>query len=324
MARTTPEGQTRYDYTAAGQLASVAQHLPLGENQWSREAEQALTFAYDALGRVTRGAGEQGGLAWEYDALGNRTSVTLPDGRELKQFYYGSGHLLSIALDKLPVSDFTRDTLHREMSRTQGLLTTRSEYDRLGRLHRRDVFTGNAQRPAPRRWSRRWDYDYRNNLVREERDDNPFSWYRWQYDSAGRLLVQDGTLPGQEQWRWDAAGNPLDRSAAAAVTHNRVTQLNGIRWRYDIHGRTVEKDNGQTRWHYRYDGEHRLTEVISQPRDRNKPQVQVSFRYDPLGRRISKTRGQLLRGKPAGKPRPSPGLSGKGSVCCRKCTGMCR
>jgi len=53
-------------------------------------------------------------------------------------------------------------------------------------------------------------------------------------------------------------------------------QLNGIRWQYDVHGRTVEKDNGQTRWHYRYDGEHRLTEVISQPRDRNKPQVQVS------------------------------------------------
>ena len=120
-------------------------------------------FEYDALGRVTRETGEHGELAWEYDALGNRTSVTLPDGRELKQFYYGSGHLLSIALDKLSVSDFTRDELHRETSRTQGLLTTRSEYDRLGRLHRRDVFTGNAQRPSPRRWSRRWDYDYRNN-----------------------------------------------------------------------------------------------------------------------------------------------------------------
>ncbi|ELJ5856503.1 RHS domain-containing protein, partial [Enterobacter kobei] len=82
----------------------------------------------------------------------------------------------------------------------------------------------------------------------------------------------------------------------------RLTQLNGIRWRYDIHGRTVEKDNGQTRWHYRYDGEHRLTEVISQPRDRNKPQTQVNFRYDPLGRRISKTRRQMLGGQPTGKP----------------------
>nr|WP_241186096.1 hypothetical protein [Enterobacter asburiae] len=52
--------------------------------------------------------------------------------------------------------------------------------------------------------------------MREERDDNPFSWYRWQYDSAGRLLVQDGTLPGQEQWRWDAAGNPLEGAAETA------------------------------------------------------------------------------------------------------------
>ncbi|KYJ77456.1 hypothetical protein AT292_21620 [Enterobacter cloacae] len=101
--------------------------------------------------------------------------------------------------------------------------------------------------------------------------------------------------------RWDTTGNPLEGSAEK-VTHNRLTQLNGIRWRYDIHGRTVEKDNGQTRWHYRYDGEHRLTEVISQPRDRNRPQTQVSFRYDPLGRRISKTRRQMVGGQPTGNP----------------------
>ena len=187
------------------------------------------------------------------------------------------------------MTDFTRDALHRETGRTQGLLTSRSEYDRLGRLHRRDVFTGGAHRPAPVRWSRRWDYDYRNNLIREERDDNPFSWHRWQYDGAGRLLTQDGTLPGQEQWRWDGAGNPLDGQAAEAVAHNRVTGLNGIRWRYDVHGRTTEKDDGHTRWRYRYDGEHRLTEVISRPRDRNRPQTRVSFRYDTLGRRIAKT-----------------------------------
>ena len=133
----------------------------------------------------------------------------------------------------MPVSDFTRDELHRGVSRTQGLLTSRTEYDRLGRIRQRDVFSGSAQRPAPRRWSRRWEYDWRNNLVREERDDNPFSWHRW---------------------------------------------------RYDVHGRTTEKESAQVRWRYRYDAEHRLTEVISQPKDRNRPQVEVSFRYDPLGR----------------------------------------
>ncbi|MFZ4835076.1 RHS repeat-associated core domain-containing protein [Rouxiella sp. Mn2063] len=301
VARTTPEGQTRYHYTAAGQLARLALHPAISDDVWSREAEQEITFEYDALGRVIGEQGEQGALAWTYDALGNRTSVQLPDGRQVKQLYYGSGHLLSIALDSLPISDFTRDALHRETSRTQGTLTLRSEYDRLGRLRRRDVFNGNSQRPAPRRWSRRWDYDYANNLIREERDDNPFHWHRWQYDSAGRLLAQDGTLPGQEQWRWDAAGNPLEETDSLAVRHNRVTQLNGICWRYDIHGRTIEKDNGQTRWHYRYDGEHRLTDVISHPRERNKPQVQVSFRYDPLGRRISKTRSQTLNGQPQGR-----------------------
>ncbi|MCW1834855.1 hypothetical protein OLZ33_23170, partial [Pantoea ananatis] len=65
--------------------------------------------------------------------------------------------------------------------------------------------------------------------------------------------------------------------------------------------RTTEKDDGQTRWRYRYDGEHRLTDVTSEPRDRNKPRTKVSFRYDPLGRRISKTRQQLLQGRPSGK-----------------------
>lgn len=113
-------------------------------------------------------------------------------------------------------------------------------------------------------------------------------------------MSQDGAQPGNEQWRWDSAGNPLDRHSAAHVMHNRVTGLNGIRWQYDIHGRTTEKDDGHTRWRYRYDGEHRLTDVISEPRDRNKPRTKVSFRYDPLGRRISKTSQQLLQGRPSG------------------------
>ena len=40
--------------------------------------------------------------------------------------------------------------------------------------------------------------------------------------------------------------------------------------------------------------------MISEPSDRNKPRTKVSIRYDPLGRRISKTSQQLLQGRPSG------------------------
>ena len=112
-------------------------------------------------------------------------------------------------------------------------------------------------------------------------------------------MSQDGAQPGYEQWRWDGAGNQLDRHTATHVVHNRVTGLHGIRWQYDIHGLTTERDEGHTRWHYRYYGKHRLTKVSSEPRDPNKTLTKVSFRYDPLGRRISKTSQPLLLGRPS-------------------------
>jgi uncharacterized protein RhaS with RHS repeats len=59
------------------------------------------------------------------------------------------------------------------------------------------------------------------------------------------------------------------------------------------------RDEGHTRWHYRYYGKHRLTKVSSEPRDPNKTLTKVSFRYDPLGRRISKTSQPLLLGRPS-------------------------
>jgi len=54
--------------------------------------------------------------------------------------------------------------------------------------------------------------------------------------------------------------------------HNCVTELYGIRWQYDVHGRAVEKDGGQT-----------------------------CYRYDPRGRRISKISQQLSQGRLSGK-----------------------
>lgn len=53
---------------------------------------------------------------------GQPTDITLPDGQHLTHLYYGSGHLLQTALDGLTVSEYERDSLHRQIMRTQGSL----------------------------------------------------------------------------------------------------------------------------------------------------------------------------------------------------------
>ncbi|MFD2885119.1 hypothetical protein ACFS4T_34155 [Pseudomonas lini] len=78
-----------------------------------------------------------GNLHYHYDELGNLIQTQLPDGRWINRLYYGSGHLHQINLDGQVISDFERDRLHREVLRTQGQISTRSEYDRSGRLRAR-------------------------------------------------------------------------------------------------------------------------------------------------------------------------------------------
>ena len=81
--------------------------------------------------------GTEGGVRderQERDALGNPTDITLPDGQHLSHLYYGSGHLLQTALDGITVSEYERDSLHRQVMRTQGALATFSGYNADNRL----------------------------------------------------------------------------------------------------------------------------------------------------------------------------------------------
>lgn len=302
MSKQTPDGETRYRYSPLGQLLHAASYRG---NAWHDEptaAQNEVSFDYDLLGRVTREQGANGTLRYDYDPMGNRTQTTLPDGRTLRALYYGSGHLLQLALDDITLSEFERDNLHRELSRTQGRLTSRVHYDRLGRKDRREIFNDNRQRPAPASSSRQWSYDYQNNLTREEHNANPFSYQRYQYDATGRLLSRDGTLPDTERYRYDPASNLLDEGQFRQ-RHNRVLHYQGIDYRYDVFGRTVEKRKGHYRWQYLYDADHRLCEVVRYSQHRSEAQQHVQFHYDPLGRRTQKRvwhQSQDLR-QPAGK-----------------------
>jgi YD repeat-containing protein len=115
-----------------------------------------LAFAYDPAGQLlsesqTLSDGDTRILEHQYDILGNRIGTRLPDNRQLHWMFYGSGHLHQINLEiegkNQTVCEIERDALHREVSRTQGSLISRYDYDPMGRFAHHQVArqTSNAE-----------------------------------------------------------------------------------------------------------------------------------------------------------------------------------
>jgi len=254
----------------------------------------AVTFiGNDARGQLLIEQSAAGGLNYHYDELGNLIQTQLPDGRWLNRLYYGSGHLHQINLDGRVISDFERDRLHREVLRTQGQITTRSEYDRSGRLRSRIRRPSGQPTQLPAAQQKHFDYDPADNLIgRLERDREKHRDQRQllHYDATGRIIASQDSLHGQrETFAYDAAANLLDgpQASAGLVVHNKLMTYQDKRYRYDGFGRMIEKRSAlRGVQHFAYDAEHRLIEVRSQKDGR---ETVVKMTYDPLGRRIVKT-----------------------------------
>ncbi|MFL1543487.1 RHS repeat-associated core domain-containing protein [Pseudomonas sp. O39] len=281
VAKTTDDGRTEYSYDAVDQLTAVT-FTDLQGNA------QALGFAYDAVGQLLAEQSAGGKLQHHYDELGNLIQTQLPDGRWLNRLYYGSGHLHQINLDGQVISDFERDRLHREVLRTQGQLSTRSEYDRSGRLRSRQRRLNSQPSLMPAATQKQFEYDPADNLI-GKLDQQPAAQHRQllHYDATGRIIASQDNLHGQrETFAYDAAANLLDgpQTGAGLVVHNKLLTYQDKRYRYDAFGRMIEKRSAKRGvQRFAYDAESRLVEV------RNESGSVVRMVYDPLGRRVEKT-----------------------------------
>lgn len=281
VAKTTDDGRTDYSYDAVDQLTAVTFTDLQGKTQ-------ALAFAYDAVGQLLAEQSASGNLQHHYDELGNLIQTQLPDGRWLNRLYYGSGHLHQINLDGQVISDFERDRLHREVLRTQGQLSTRSEYDRSGRLRSRQRRLNSQPSLMSASAQKQFEYDPADNLV-GKLDQQPAAQHRQllHYDATGRIIASQDSLHGQrETFAYDAAANLLDgpQAGAGLVVHNKLLTYQDKRYRYDAFGRMIEKRSAKRGvQRFAYDAESRLVEV------RNENGSVVRMAYDPLGRRVEKT-----------------------------------
>ncbi|NOT85821.1 MAG: hypothetical protein HOP02_13810, partial [Methylococcaceae bacterium] len=294
------ENQTatlQYTYTPLG-LLHTATRTPTAAGMALGLGIHNLRFSYDKLGRIVQEVGNNGELNYTWDALSNLQTLTLPQGQQLNYQRYGSGHVHGLRFNDLDIVNFERDDLHREIQRSQGQLSSYSNYDKLGRLSQQRVAFGsatNAGKPVIGR-----HYRYNSAFELEQINDLTRGTQEFTYDPAGRLLASNRN--GQnERFHWDDADNLLSSAQTTAAT-NATGKGGGIQgnrllsWLFNRAGVTIAISNQYDEFGRLTLKQHSNPEHIQQLTWDDEDQlVSVSdangitrFEYDPLGRRIAK------------------------------------
>lgn len=272
-----PDGRAeRFEYRADGSL--VGAHNDAVE----------VTFERDPMGRVTceRVAWPDGTETWvrsRFGADGRRLRVETSDGHVHHVERNASGDVVGVELvGRRWAVEMERDELGLEASRRLpgGVRCSWSRGD-AGRPTARTVVFEPARVLDHKDYV--WESDDLIGAIRGRgQGDSVF-----RHDARGRLV--SARLPwGEELHRaFDDAGNVYlspDRSDRVYARGGRITEAAGTSYRHDADGRLVERTDvlgDQTSYHWNSEGQ---LEAVDLPHGRR-----LEFRYDALGRRVSKT-----------------------------------
>ncbi|OPA83897.1 type IV secretion protein Rhs [Pseudomonas fluorescens] len=269
VRKTLPDGNTvDYAYDRQGNLLSV------NDGHW------ALAYEYDPQNRLTSEHQGWGTLRYGYDACGQLQHLRLPDNNRLVFNHAKGGHLATVELNGETLTSHLFKS-GQEHKRQQGQLLSHYHYDEQHRLHAHTV-----TQQENYFYQRHYDYDKSGNLTRL--NDTRKGEHHYRYDPLNRLTRADHSQDLQERFAHTPAGNLLmqDRPGPDIVAGNRLMIQGDRRYDYDAFGNLIRERRGkghQLVTEYRYDCQHRLI-GITQPNGQT-----ANYRYDPFGRRISKT-----------------------------------
>ena len=313
--------RSHFDYNLIGQLICAT-------NQHSR-----IDLTYDAAGRLTSetlishiaklGQYQERiqTLTHHYDEIGNRIKTILPDGKEIKQQYYGSGHLYNQSLyhpeqdQHIELRHSERNKLHQETRRYQGKITSTYEHDPMGRLIKQ-----HSQNENHLTIERQYHYDNLGHLthlsghsqIGQQQTNTYIRGHQYQYDAQGRLKEHKHSDHANhtgmtEVFAFDPASNripvqtqtPDSQSSNNATNHGRPQELiqNGqkIRYTYDTHGRILYKTQDELNQANRqgiqlqYNANNELEKSLTTGYQDNKiSKTLTTYHYDAFGRRIAK------------------------------------
>ncbi len=290
LLRSDTQHSTRtFSYNRLDQITEVTL-IPTEEGERLHHMQaDTVRFAYDRSGWLTAEHSVYGSIKYRRDALGNPTDITLPDGQHLSHLYYGSGHLLQTALDGITVSEYERDSLHRQVMRTQGALTTFSGYNADNRLSWQRSLPGGSQNlqqagnsPAQNDSVTARDYIWNADGEVGGINDKLRGCLVFSYDRSGWLTSRTGQMYDHDHYYYDKAGNLLTDEYQSAVLDNRLPGYGRDLYRYNEWGELTERRDQQLEWN----AQGQLTRVISS-------NSETRYQYDALGRRISKATSNL-------------------------------
>ncbi|MEU1149046.1 DUF6531 domain-containing protein [Streptomyces sp. NPDC005863] len=273
---------TTYAYDDAGRLTRAV------------NGGSVLGLRHDAAGRLLSETVDERTTAYSYDLLGRRTGRTTPAGATTTYAYDAAGNRTQLTTSGRTLA-FDHDQTGRELSRRVGeAITLTNSFDPLGRLTSQAV-TG----PVPHGVIQRRDYSYRADGYLAAVNDRLNGLRHFDLDAAGRA-----TAVRADQWSetyaYDDAGNQTEAAWPSAhpgqeatgtrsYSGTRITRAGQVRYEHDDAGRITLRQKPRLsrkpdNWHYTWDAEDRLTQVVT-------PDGTIwRYRYDPLGRRISKSR----------------------------------
>jgi len=302
---------TLWHYDASDRLThrsvngEPAEHWHYDDRGWLTEISHlseghrvAVHYRYDTKGRLvserqTVQAPDTAALLWQHETTHawneqGQANRFRPDSLPpVEWLTYGSGYLAGMKLGDTPLTEFTRDRLHRETLRHFGttLYALSTAWAPGGQLQ-----SHHLNSPQP---DRNYGYDAAGQLVRIS---GPLQVRDYDYGPGGRLTGVHTRSDSQENrasYLTDPAGNRLAAhgQSATAWPDNRIHEDAYYLYHHDRHGRLTEKtartpvEDGHSQ-HYRYDSQHRLVHFIHTRH--NTPRTESRHLYDPLGRRTGK------------------------------------
>lgn len=226
---------------------------------------QGITNVYDGLGRLTSSTTNQAGtsrtLAYEWDANGNRTRVTHPDGVYFTSTYDGLDRLSAILENgTTQVAAISYDSQGRRSGSTRGGVVSSYGYDGMSRLNSlTDNLAGTANDVTLS-----FTHNPASQIVTRGRSNDAYRFTG--YVNVDRTYAVNGlnqyTTAGPATFCHDANGNlTLDGASA---------------YKYDVENRFIEK---------------RAQVNGTCPTVNYSGAMQATMAYDPMGRLYETTNG---------------------------------